>query len=98
MKNNINNQTEETKSSKYTDSLIKKQRVWWKRLLDVQAPYRWNIRRLSPGFTLDIGCGIGRNLLHLNGQGIGIDHNVQSIELVRKQGLMASTPEEFQVS
>ena len=27
----------------------------WKRLLNVQAPYRWNVRRLDLGFTLDVG-------------------------------------------
>jgi SAM-dependent methyltransferase len=37
----------------------------WKRLIDVQAPYRWNIHRLRLGRTLDVGCGIGRNLKHL---------------------------------
>ena len=72
--------------------------VWWKRLLDVQAPYRWNLQRLKPGYTLEIGCGIGRNLMHLRGQGIGIDHNFPSVEIARKQGLMAFTPEEFQKS
>ena len=55
--------------------------VWWKKLLDVQAPYRWNLQRLKLGLTLEIGCGIGRNLMHLKGQGIGIDHNFQSVEM-----------------
>jgi SAM-dependent methyltransferase len=98
MKNNAGRPIENTKSVEYTDLLVKKQRNWWKRLIDVQAPYRWNIRRLKPGFVLDIGCGIGRNLLHLNGQGVGIDHNLQSVEFARAQGLIAFTPEEFQAS
>lgn len=84
--------------SDYTDILVKKQMMWWKRLLDVQAPYRWNLQRLKPGYTLEIGCGIGRNLMHLKGQGVGIDHNLPSVEIARKQGLTAFTPEEFEGS
>ncbi len=87
-----------TKDSDYTDILVKKQIVGWKELLNVQAPYRWNLRRLKPGHTLEIGCGIGRNLLHLKGQAIGIDHNLPSVEIARKRGLIAFTPEEFQGS
>lgn len=98
MKNNIDHQIKNTKTADYTNLLSRKQRAWWKRLINVQAPYRWNIRRLKPGFTLDIGCGIGRNLLHLEGQGVGIDHNVQSVALARVQGLIAFTPEEFLIS
>ncbi len=96
MKNN--HKVQDTKHSDYTDILLKKQTVWWKRLLDVQAPYRWNLQRLKPGYTLEIGCGIGRNLIHLKGQGVGIDHNLPSIEIARKQGLTAFTPEEFEDS
>ncbi len=88
----------DTKYSDYTDVLLKKQTVWWKRVLDVQAPYRWNLQRLRPGFTLDIGCGIGRNLIHLKGHGVGIDHNAQSVEISKRQGLTAFTPEEFHTS
>ena len=55
--------------------------------LNVQAPYRWNIRRLNLGFTLDVGCGIGRNLSHLDGNGVGVDHNATSIAACRAAGL-----------
>jgi SAM-dependent methyltransferase len=44
---------------------------------------------------LDIGCGIGRNLLHLNGNGIGVDHNPTSIEVSKKRGLKAYTVDDF---
>lgn len=86
----------DTKSVQYTERLRSLQGIWWKRLLDVQAPYRWNLRRLNPGFVLDIGCGIGRNLMHLNGRGIGIDHNEESVRFARELGLNAFTPEEFE--
>ncbi|RZJ89416.1 MAG: methyltransferase type 11, partial [Chryseobacterium sp.] len=50
-----------TSEADYTESLLSRQSVWWKKLLDVQAPYRWHIRSIRPGYVLDVGCGIGRN-------------------------------------
>jgi SAM-dependent methyltransferase len=64
-------------------------------VLDVQRPYRSNIRRLRPGFVLDVGCGIGRNLVHLDGHGVGVDHNPHSVAEARARGLEAYTNEEF---
>ena len=95
MKNTIEENTKDTKSIEYAEQLMKKQGAWWKKLLDVQAPYRWNLRRLDPGYILDIGCGIGRNLVHLNGHGVGIDHNEESVRIARDLGLIAFTQEEF---
>lgn len=85
-----------TSNADYTARLESMSGVWWKRVLDVQAPYRWNLRRLELGFTLDIGCGLGRNLGHLEGKGVGIDHNPGSIEVARARGLEAYLPEEFE--
>ena len=70
----------------------------WKQWLDVQAPYRWNIRRLQLGFTLDVGCGVGRNLAHLGGNGVGIDHNDACVEAARAQGFTAYSPAAFDAS
>ncbi len=50
------------------------------------------------GFTLDIGCGIGRNLINLDGNGVGIDHNRKSIEIAKSRGLRAFTADEFNAS
>jgi len=83
---------------RYTDRLVAMQSVWWKRMLFVQAPYRWNVRHLNPGFTLDIGCGLGRNLVNLGGHGVGIDHNSDFVDLARSRGLNAFTPAEFERS
>jgi 2-polyprenyl-3-methyl-5-hydroxy-6-metoxy-1,4-benzoquinol methylase len=84
-----------TKDPLYTEHL----RVsGWKKFAPVQAPYRWNLRRLSPGLVLDLGCGVGRNLAHLDGNGIGIDHNVSSVKVARARGLNAFTPDEFRWS
>ena len=63
----------------------------WKRVLDVQRPYRWNLERLHLGRTLDVGCGIGRNLQNLGPDAVGVDHNAHSIEICRQRGLTAYT-------
>jgi len=88
---------ESTKDSQYTERLLSES-AGWKSIVPVQAPYRWNLRRLNPGFVLDLGCGIGRNLAHLDGNGVGIDHNAASVEAARTRGLKAFTPEEFRES
>ncbi len=52
--------TRDTRDAAYTTRLDELGGAAWKRYLDVQAPYRWNLSRLNLGFTLDVGCGIGR--------------------------------------
>jgi SAM-dependent methyltransferase len=84
-----------TEGADYTRRLQASTGAGWKRLLNVQAPYRWNVRRLDLGFTLDIGCGLGRNLAHLDGNGVGVDHNAASVAAAREAGLTAFTIEEF---
>jgi 2-polyprenyl-3-methyl-5-hydroxy-6-metoxy-1,4-benzoquinol methylase len=79
----------------YAERLKTLEQARWKRWLDVQAPYRWNIRRLDLGRTLDVGCGLGRNLAHLGGAGVGVDHNAASVAVARERGLEAYTSEEF---
>lgn len=58
-----------------------------------QLPYRWNLRRLKLGRTLDVGCGIGRNLVAIDG--VGIDHNATSVAIACSGGLTAFTPQNF---
>ena len=71
---------ESTDGQEYTDRLKRVQQPAWKRALDVQRPYRWNVRRLfQDREVLDIGCGIGRNLGHLAPRGVGVDHNEHSV-------------------
>ena len=74
---------------------LKGHQVWWKRMLDVQAPYRWNLRRLRPGFLLDVGCGLGRNLAHVGGRGVGVDPNRACLAEARANGLTVYAPEDF---
>lgn len=84
-----------TAAAPYAARLARLEGAWWKRLLDVQAPYRRNVRRLAPGRTLDVGCGLGRNLGHLDGHGVGVDHNATAVAECRRRGLTAYTTDEF---
>ena len=84
-----------TAGESYTDRLATLEASGLKRFIPVQAPYRAHLRSLKLGRTLDVGCGIGRNLLHLGGNGVGVDHNPHSIATCRARGLTAYTPDEF---
>jgi SAM-dependent methyltransferase len=84
----------DTQGSEYTDRLVRLGSKSWKRMFDVQAPYRWNLKRLELGKTLDVGCGLGRNLQNLP-NGIGVDHNSDSIKFAKDLGLNAFTTEEW---
>lgn len=87
-----------TKRAAYADRLVRKETATWKRLLNVQAPYQWNLRRKELGRTLDVGCGIGRNLASLAPESIGVDHNAKSVSVARERGFPAFTIEEFLAS
>jgi SAM-dependent methyltransferase len=84
-----------TQSAEYTERLQQLESIWWKKLVPVQAPYRWHLRSLKLGFVLDVGCGIGRNLGHIDDLGVGVDHNAESINAARRLGFKAFTPDEF---
>jgi 2-polyprenyl-3-methyl-5-hydroxy-6-metoxy-1,4-benzoquinol methylase len=84
-----------TQGSAYTQRLYELEAVWWKRLLDVQRLYRWNLRRWHLGRVLDVGCGVGRNLVGLGPDSVGVDHNPHSIEVARSRGFAAYTVDEF---
>ena len=84
-----------TAGAEYAARMKRLAAIWWKRVLPVQAPYRWNIRRLCEGRTLEVGCGAGRNLEHLRDRAAGVDHNLELVEEARRRGLRAYTVEEF---
>ena len=86
----------DTRSAEYAQRLQHLSGARWKQLLDVQRPYRWNLRRQGLGRTLDVGCGIGRNLLNLEAGSVGVDHNAESIAECRARGLEAYTSEEWE--
>lgn len=86
---------ETTEGDDYARRLIERGSVPWKRFFNVQAPYRWNLRRMDLGRTLDIGCGIGRNLPTLAPGSVGVDHNPTSVGMARECGLDAMTVDDF---
>lgn len=79
----------------YANRLTSLQQARWKRVLDVQRPYRTNLQRVCEGDILEIGCGIGRNLRNLQGRIVGVDPDVASISVAKAAGLDAMTIEEF---
>ena len=85
-----------TSDPQYAERLASLERVWWKQV--VPDPYRWFLRRQHLGFVLDVGCGIGRGLRYLDGNGVGVDHSEASVASCRAQGLTAFTPGEFSAS
>lgn len=94
----MDGETPSTKGRDYADRLQTLEQARWKRVLDVQRPYRWNLRRLVEGPVLDVGCGIGRNLVALPGPAVGVDHNADSVDVARKRGCEAFTVEQFRAS
>lgn len=84
-----------TEGEDYAARLERLQNKWWKKALDVQRPYRWNVRRWQLGRTLDVGCGNGRNLVALPAGSVGVDHNPTLVAAARRRGCEAYTDAEF---
>lgn len=79
----------------YAQRLTNLQQARWKRVLDVQRPYRSNLQKVCEGEVLEIGCGIGRNLRNLQGRIVGIEPNEASVAVAKATGLNAMTIDEF---
>lgn len=88
----------DTRSPEYADRLRDLSGARWKQVVDVQRPYRWNLHRQGLGRTLDVGCGIGRNLVNLSRDSVGVDHNAESVAECRERGLKAYTSEEWETA
>jgi SAM-dependent methyltransferase len=82
-----------TATGAYSDHLEAVQTARWKRY--APNPYQWFLRHAGLGFTLDVGCGIGRSLGYLRGDGVGVDHNAESVRRCRDRGFSAFLPEQF---
>jgi len=83
-------------TSAYASRLELRAASRWRKYLGVQLPYRWNLRRLHLGFVLDVGCGVGRNLGHLDGAGVGVDPNADCVQAARDRGFRAYVPADFE--
>lgn len=71
--------------------------TWWKRVLNVENFYMKKIQSLALGRVLEIGSGIGRNLVWLN-DSVGVDHNEHSVAVAKERGLNSYTNKEFHKS
>ena len=85
---------DDTRDPEYAVRLATLESKGWKKFLDVQAPYRRNLRNLDLGRTLDVGCGLGRNLMNLE-NGVGVDHNADAVSIARSRGMTAYTTDEW---
>ncbi len=85
-----------TETSDYAELLTELQGARWKRY--APNPYRWFLRRRHLGFTLDVGCGIGRMLGYIDGDGVGVEHNPTSVQVCHQRGLRAFLPDDFLAS
>jgi SAM-dependent methyltransferase len=77
----------------YADRLDGVQGAGWKRY--APNPYQWFLRHQHLGFTLDVGCGVGRTLGYLRGNGVGIDTNAEAVRRCRQRGFTAFTIDDF---
>ncbi len=84
-----------TAEREYAERLNRLQGKKWKKILNVQAPWKAHIRHLQLGRTLDVGCGNGRNLSYLRSDSVGVDHNEHSVQTARAIGGEAYTVDEF---
>lgn len=91
----MNDRDPATAAPAYAERLASLSGKRWKRLLDVQRPYRWNLRRHAEGRVLEVGCGLGRNLDHLGRRGVGVDHNPDAVATCRRRGHAAYLPAPF---
>ncbi len=87
-----------TRKAGYADRLESSGSAPWKTLLDVQRPYRWNLKRLKLGRVLDVGCGVGRNLAGLSESSVGVDHNHRCVSFALVRGLRAYSVDGFYAS
>jgi 2-polyprenyl-3-methyl-5-hydroxy-6-metoxy-1,4-benzoquinol methylase len=83
-----------TNQRDYCERLLSTDKLW-KKILNVQYPYRHAIKKMKLGNTIDIGCGVGRALGWLNRNSIGVDHNPMSVGICKSRNLKAYTIESF---
>ena len=85
------------KDSEYAERLLRTQNRWWKKLLNVQWPYRAFLASLDLGLTLDIGCGVGRNLKNLS-KAVGVDINGGGLQEICDEEFILNVVRDFRVN
>jgi SAM-dependent methyltransferase len=88
----INNNTS---SDGYFKELQENTDVFWKKIVPIHLPYTINLKKQLKGKTLEVGCGLGRNLKHLQDGSVGVDHNKKSVMYCLSKGLPAMSTEDF---
>ena len=84
-----------TADERYAERLNELQNRRWKKVLNVQLPWKLHMKRLGLGRVLDVGCGNGRNLKYVDAGSVGVDHNAALVASARRSGVIAHTVDEF---
>ena len=45
----------DTSTEAFSDEMIRESKASWKKIIDVQKPYQWNLKRLKPGQGEHVG-------------------------------------------
>ena len=84
-----------TAGDDYAERLNTLQNKRWKKILNVQLPWKMHMKRLDLGRVLDVGCGNGRNLRYVDPSSVGVDHNEALVRAARATGVTTVTVDEF---
>jgi SAM-dependent methyltransferase len=86
---------DQTQSHFYFERLKKLQFRFFKTHLILFNPYRIAYKVILKGNVLEVGSGIGRVLNYIRPRGIGVDHNVESVNFSKSRDLEAYSYAEF---
>jgi 2-polyprenyl-3-methyl-5-hydroxy-6-metoxy-1,4-benzoquinol methylase len=84
-----------TAGDDYAERLNRLQNKRWKKILNVQLPWKVRMKRLNLRRVLDVGCGNGRNLRYLDPSSVGVDHNEGLVRSALDSGVKAVTVDQF---
>lgn len=83
-----------TDSNEYFEEIYSNTAKPWKKIIPVQLPYKYNLKRQNLGKVLEIGAGLGRNQGFLR-EAVGVEHNQFSVDYCRSKGFEVYLPKEF---
>jgi len=82
----------------YAERRLRAENAWWEAAARRAAAVPRAPAKPALGLVLEVGCGIGRNLDHLRGTSVGVEHNRRAVEIARGRGLNAFTAEDLRAS